>query len=403
MGAEVFLCRRLLGPDARWLGDGAFVVERGRITRVLTSRAASARAARGAARVHDLGDAWVTPGLVDAHAHLELSFLAGVLPRGLAFGAWVREVVARRNARSERELEASVLAGARRLLAAGTTTVGDIDTRGSSARALARTPLRHVLFREVLDAYDPTRTPAALATVARRLPRRARRSEGLSPHAPFTVSPKLFASIAALARRRRSPVSVHWSETEAEVEWLRSGEGPLAALLGPSPRRSGLELLADAGLLGPTLSLVHGNHPASGEPRTLARFGATLIHCPGCHAWFGREPFPWRAYRAAGVRVALGTDSLASNDALDMRAELARFAAAHPEVAPSRVWRMATTDAAAAVGLAGEVGELAPGRAADFVAFEPSAGVPSFDALVHTRPRVRSVWIAGRDVTVART
>lgn len=403
MSAEVFSCARLLGPDQRWIAGGGLLVERGRVRRVLRSARELGRARRVAARAHDLGDAWVTPGLVDAHAHLELSGLAGALRRGTAFAAWVREVIARRDAASERELAHWVREGARRLLTSGTTTVGDIDTRGASVRTLARTPLRHVLFREVLDAQDPARADAAFDRVARRLPARARRREGLSPHAPFTVSPPLLARLGTLARRRGVPVCVHWSETEAEIAWLERGEGPLAALLGPSPRQSGLALLGAAGLVGPRLSLVHGNHPGRDEPSELARSGASVIHCPGCHAWFGRAPFPWARYRAAGVRVALGTDSLASNDELDMRLEMARFARAHPDARARQVWRMATVDAAAALGLGGEVGELAPGCAADFVAFEPGARGEAFEHLVLARPAVRAVWIAGRRALGART
>ncbi|MCE9593370.1 MAG: amidohydrolase family protein [Planctomycetes bacterium] len=398
MGAEVLLCGWLLAPDERWIRGGALQVERGRVARVLASPRAVARARRAGARVRDLGEALVAPGFVDAHAHLELTFLTGALKPGLPFGAWVREVVARRAAVGRSVLERAVETGARELLRHGTTTVGDIDTTGASARALVRTPLRHVLFREVLDAYDPLRTHAALRSVSRALAPRARRVEGLSPHAPFTTSLALLAGLAPIARRRELAVSIHWSETEAEVDWLERGAGPLAPLLGPSPRRAGLELLRDAGLLGRRTSLVHGNHPRRGEPEALARAGATLIHCPGCHAWFGREPFPLARYRKAGVRIALGTDSSASNDTLDPRAELARFARLHPSVPTREVWRMATIDAAAALGLADLIGTLAPGRAADFVAFDTPRGAPSFDELVHARPAVRAVWIAGREV-----
>jgi aminodeoxyfutalosine deaminase len=398
MGAEVFLCGWLLAGDERWIRGGGLLVSRGRIERVLTSPRAIARARRAGARLRDLGDALVAPGLIDPHAHLELSFLEGELRPGLPFGAWVREVIARRSAAGPKALVRSVEAGALALLRSGTTTVGDIDTTGAAARGLARTPLRHVLFREVLDAYDPLRTRAALRSVGRKLAARARRTEGLAPHAPFTTSPALLAALAPLARRRGIAVSIHWSETEAEVDWLERGAGPLAPLLGPSPRRTGLELLRDAGLMSRRLALVHGNHPRRGEPEVLARAGVTLIHCPGCHAWFGREPFPVGRYRKAGVRLALGTDSLASNRTLDPRAEMALFASLHPEIPARDVWRMATSDAAAALGLGDRIGTLVPGREADLAVFETPRGRPSFDTLVHARPTVRTVWIAGREV-----
>ncbi len=403
MSAEVFLCRWIWSADERWIEGGALEVRAGRIQRVLESRAAIARARRTAARCTDFGDAALTPGWVNAHAHLELTNLAGAIERGSTFGAWVARLIALRNASGPRDLESAARRGADRALATGTTTIGDIDSTGASERALAGHALRHVLFREVLDAQDAARTPFASKRIARALPRRARRLEGISPHAPFSVSPQLFAIVGRIARARRTPISMHWSETRAELEWLLEGRGPLAPLLGRSPLASGLDLFERAGLLRRGSSLVHGNFPSSGEPERVAASGAVLIHCPGSHAWFGREPFPLARYRRAGVAIALGTDSLASNDDLDLGREAALFAAAHPALAPLEVVRAATTNGARALGLDGSVGELAPGANADWVlrdAGRSSAG-HRLEAWIHGELPVRGVWISGRRVKSA--
>jgi len=124
-----------------------------------------------------------------------------------------------------------------------------------------------------------------------------------------------------LVRRRRLAVAIHWSETAAERAWLEEGQGPLAAVLGTSPRTSGLDLLEAAGLLASSTALVHGNHPRRDEAARLAAHGVSLVHCPGTHAFFGREPFDFERALRAGVRIALGTDSLASNEELDLRRE----------------------------------------------------------------------------------
>jgi len=400
MTASVLRARRLLPTADRWIEDGGVLVARGRVVRVLTSPAAVRRAVRAGAREHDLGDGVLTPGLVNAHAHLELSGLVGALPRGPDFRAWVQELMRLRASRSARRLAADARAGADQALASGTTCVGDVDSVGASERGLADHPLFTVLFREVLDAQDPSRTAAALRRVARALPRRVGRIEGLAPHAPFSVSPALFAELAGPARRRRLPLSMHWSETEEEVRWLRTGAGSFGAWLGPSPRCSGLELLAAAGLLRAPLALVHGNFPGRGEPARIAAAGAVVVHCPRSHQWFERPPFPLRRYRRAGVPIALGTDSLASNWDLDLHHEAARLAAVEPGLGPRELWRMLTVHGARALGLEGRAGELAPGARADLCLYPADAAGGGGDAFLErvTRggARPRAVLVGGR-------
>jgi cytosine/adenosine deaminase-related metal-dependent hydrolase len=392
----VFRLRRCLLDAEHWVEDGGLLVLRGRVHRVLCSRAAVRRAG---ARVLDLGHGIVTAGLVNAHAHLELSGLAGLLPAARGFAAWVGDLLRARAARGPEALERDAAAGAQRLLLTGTTTVGDIDTTGAGLRAArAGAGPRRVLYREVLDAFDPARRRSALASVRRGWRARADLSEGLSPHAPFTASPELLRGVARIACARRLPVAIHWSESAEELLWLERGAGPFAALLPASPKRRGLDAIREAGLLGPRTALIHGNLPRRGEPALLAEAGATLVHCPGTHAFFGREAFPWARYRRAGVRLALGTDSLASNLDLDLRRELSLARDAAPELPPARLWRMATENGAAALGLAGAVGTLRAGACADLAWFaaEPRSLRAALEVLTAGEPDVLGVWLGGR-------
>jgi len=190
---------------------------------------------------------------------------------------------------------------------------------------------------------------------------------------------------------------VHWSETPAEIEWLLQGSGPLTKLLSESPRRSGLALLEEAGLLGKRLLLVHGNHPGRGEPARLAEAGCTLVHCPGSHAWFDRPPFPLQRYHKANVRIALGTDSLASNEDLDLAREMALLRRGHPALAPERAWDMATRAGACALGHEADAGVLRPGAWADVVAWRvhhPSRRA-ALEALTSGCGHVEHVWVGG--------
>jgi len=388
----------MLKPDGGWMEGGGLLSVDGRIRRLLTGGVALRRASARCDLVQDLGDALMVPGLVNAHAHLELTGLKGCLPRGGDFSAWVRRLIELRGERGSKQLSADARLGARLCLAGGATSVGDVDTSGGSVSGLRRPSLRLLQYREVLDAGDRGRSAAALRRVTRPLSAHPLRSEGLSPHAPFTVSEDLMRRAAGLARARGLPCCVHWSETPEEVEWLRNGRGPLSSILGASPRVSGLELIERAGLLREGLSLVHGNHPERGEARRIAEAGAVVVHCPGSHLFFRREKAPLSAYRRAGVTLALGTDSLASNEGLDMLREMCLVRRSHPELAPRSIWDMATRGGARAIGMSGRVGELRGGAWADILALACAENAPSrfMEAICNGECSVRGVWIAGR-------
>jgi len=394
-------------PTAEELHDGGGIrVVGGKIVGAYRSLAAVRRAGRASSeRVLDLGEGVLAPGLVDAHAHLDLTGLGGRLDGAGGFVPWIGALLKQRGPLRRPDFERAVQEGARRLLRTGTTTVGDIDSSGCGTSA-RRVGLRTVVYRELLDAWDPARTRAALDRISRPLRGHALVTEGVSPHAPYTTSAELLAGISRTAKQRRLPVAVHWSETSEEVQWLSEGRGPFGQVLPAVPRCRGLELLERAGLLRPRTTLIHGNHPARGEPARLAESGVCLVHCPGTHAFFDRPPFPWKRYARAGVRLALGTDSLASNGELDMRREMSLAIEAWPGLTPERAWRMGTQDAACAVGLGGAVGALLRGRCADFVLYEglgARARKPLLEALVRGAGRVGAVRVGGRSIRLSRS
>lgn len=391
--------RALLVAPERWIDGGALLVRAGRIVEVLASARRRRRVVERGVRVVELGERLVTPGLVNAHAHLELGALRGRTARGDSFAAWIASVLRERAGAPPDSFSRAWELGAARALATGTTLVGDVDSTGAAFEARGPRP-RVRAYREVLDAFDPRRTPAAVARLAARPSRRARTSDAVSPHAPHTVSDALLDAVARRARGAPTWIGVHWAETAEEGEWLERGTGPLAALLGRSPREAGLARLARRGLLGPRTALYHGNHARGQELAAIARAGATLVHCPGTHAFFARARVDVGAWARAGVRVALGTDSLASNDDLDLALELARLRRAAPELAPELAWDFATRSGARALGFEGRAGELRPGAFADLAVwsvdrFERRAAL---DALTTRAARLDGVWLAGAPV-----
>lgn len=398
-----------IGVRVPWLRDASGRFDAGAVAFGARGIDAIARGPAGVRRLrrrcsswHELDGAALLPGLVDAHAHLELSAFAGRVPRGRSFVDWIRALLRERSQVPRSELERATRAAADGLVATGTTLVGDIASSDVARVALGSHRLRLRIYREVLDAGDPARTQGAIDLASRAPARHGRHHDGLSPHAPYTVSRELWSALGTLARRRRAHVAIHWAETAAEDAWLARGTGPFARLLESSPRTSGLDLIEAAGLLGPRTLLVHANTATPQERERIATAGAGVVHCPGAHAFFGRPPFDAQAWLDRGVPLALGTDSLAGNDALDLRREMALFARAHPGIRPGVVLDLATSGGAAVLGLAGRAGVLAPGAWSDLAAFrvEGRSRRAVERELVEGLPDVAQVWIGGRAVGV---
>lgn len=324
-----------------------------------------------------------TAGLVNAHTHLDLGALARSVPPGSGFLDWVGRVVAARGSLDGAEIDAGVRSSAQALLASGTTSVIDIDSMGRTDAALEGIGLRTVLLREVLDGSPDgmnERSQLALESAQAALSRRGRalRAFGVSPHGTHTVGDELLGHLssriadrAAQPRepgRSAAPHAVHWAETPEETSWLSEGSGPFAAWLGPSPGVSGTERLGRLGLLDGSL-LIHGNVPADGEvERIAAADRCAVVHCPGSHLFFCRDEFPAPTYVEAGVALALGTDSWASNDVLDMRREvqLARQSLGFDAVT---AWRSATETPARWIPWSAVSGRIDVGSAADLAVF----------------------------------
>lgn len=388
-----YLARCVLPVAAPPIVDGGAVrVRDGRIEAVGRVRDVP----RDGARDRDLGDVVLMPGPVNAHTHLELSWMADDRPAGGEWVAWVEALVALRGGedrpRAERAAERA-LAGVRER---GTAAVGDIANLGTAVDVLARSGLHGVVFVERfrLRAREAGRALAegseALENVRDAL--RAAGADGrvraaLAPHAPHTTSPALISAIATRARDERAPLSIHAAESAAEVTWLRDGTGPLADFYArrglvdagwDPPGVSPIAALERSGALGPRTLLVHAGHLADTDIELVLRSGATVVTCPRSNRYLGVPCAPVERLRAAGVRVALGTDSLASCPDLDPFAETAALRREHPGLAPAEALRIATLDGARALGIDDRVGAIAPGRVAAMAAvpLETPAGDP---------------------------
>ena len=340
---------------------------------------------------HVIPGAAILPALVNAHTHLELSHLRGRVPPAPAFSRWVGSLMAMRrrypDAAAE-EIVAGARAGIDEARAAGTGLVGDVSNTLISAPLLREAGLPARIFHELLG-FNAT-SPDAVVEAAMSRVERVRGPDGdlqanITAHAPYTVSGPLFQAIAAaLAKDPAAVASIHVAESPEEVEFLQTAAGGIRNILdsvgvwveGWTPPRQGpLAYIASFGLLTPRLVAVHGVQLQDDDLATLAAAGATLVTCPRSNRWVGAGDPDVARFYASGVRVAIGTDSLASVDDLNLFAELARIRALAPALPAGLVLDSATRRGAEALGFGADFGTLERGKRASLIAVRVPEGV----------------------------
>lgn len=353
------------------------------------------------------------PGFINAHCHLELSHMRGKLKPKTGFTKWAMALMALRRETGSRETATGVRLGLSEMMETGTTCAGDVSTTGGAVALLAQSGMRSVIFHEV-TGFDPAVAPQKLAELKNRVesaPRSALITNGVSPHAVFSVSPELMRAAARYAKKTRAPLCVHMCETPDEALFTQRGKGPFAGLLetlgipaGQPPRLGPVNAAARADALDGAL-LVHMNYPNHGDIATLARNKAKVVYCPNSNRWFGRKPdHPLMKLLARGIPVGLGTDSLASNTALDVRAEAREAMRIFPELSAERVFHMMTQGGAQALGIGGGLGSLRPGAPFDAAVAEPRLGRRADPrlAIIRMRGGVRCAWVGGKRIFNAR-
>ncbi len=351
-----------------------------------------------------LEDAVLSPGLINAHVHLDYTGLRGKLPAD-SFPAWVKEIVRLKASLSPVELEAALEEGFRLLAGSGTTGVANMEAYPELLLLADRFPLRCWWFLELLDIRPHVWSPEATCGALRFFddPHRPLGKLGLAPHAPYTVSPELYRLVRQSAERFRLPATTHLSESPEEWEMFCQGGGALLDLVRQAgrPRENGRELsplqwLDRIGGLVPGMLLVHLNYLADADWALLARGEQSVVHCPKSHAFFSYAPFPLERMLSLGIPVCLATDSLASNDSLDLREEIRVARERHPGVPAQRWWEMVTSAPARALGFPGTLGEIRSGAWADLAAFRWVKGSDPWEACIEGREEPLFLMVDGK-------
>lgn len=374
---------------ARWvlpisrppIGGGWIEAVNGRITRLGSGSPP--------AESQDLGDVALLPGLVNAHTHLELSWMAGRVPPSASMHEWITRLLAVRRdgpGGGQAEAGAAMAQAAASMRATGTVLVGDITNTLASPPELAAAGLSGVVFHELLgfnQADPPGAVREAWSRCSSFQPASTDLRYSVVAHAPYSTSPALFREIVRRASDE-APLSVHLAESPEEIDFLRTGGGPIRGVLESLgvwtsswrvPRCDPVRYVADLGYLREGTLVVHAVHVTDDGLDRIRRARAVVVTCPRSNLWVGAGTPRLSHFYASGVPVAIGTDSLASAPTLNMFDELAEMRRLAPEVAPGMLLDSATRLGAEALGFGQEYGTLAPGKHAALVAVEVPAAV----------------------------
>ena len=340
--------------------------------------------------VIDLGEVAVLPALVNAHTHLELSWLRNRVPPARGFISWVSSMMRERmqasDQRDEHVVRKAMGAALAEMKATGTAVVGDISNTLANLDLLGPSGLAGVVFHELIK-FRATDPEEVVTDAERRIEMATVGADwrlALAPHAPYSVSPGVFA---ALRDRRRTAddthTSVHVSESADEVEFIDRGSGgwqDLLKRLGAwdsewrTPNCSPIEYLDRLGFWDDRTLAVHAVKASPEDLKLLASRGATIVTCPRSNVHVGAGDPPVAAFYESGVNVAIGTDSLSSVKDLNLFSELAAMHRLAPGVEPSRLLRSATINGATALGFDRDFGSIAPGKRAALLAVSIPSG-----------------------------
>jgi len=361
---------------------------------------------------HNFPGCAILPGFVNAHTHLELTLFRNLL-KGLSFSDWIARLTRLKYQKcTPRTLKVSAQLGAAEMLKCGITTVGEVMDIGTGWEAMLEFGLHGVAYQEVFGPSESTAQEALQALQGKVSLHRQKETEtqriGISPHAPYSVSAKLFNIVRDYAHREGLRMTSHVAESRDETSFVRDGAGAFAE----SHRRRGIDVVARGcspveyldrlELLGPDMLLAHAIETDLANLDRLRETGTFVVHCPRSNAYLGHRVAPVFDMRKKGVAVCLGTDSVASNDSFDMFAEM-RAVATQQRLFFDEVFRMATIEGARALGLDRHVGSLEPSKRADFtvVALDHPSEDPLRQIVSNGRvDKIRATMLGGHPIEI---
>jgi cytosine/adenosine deaminase-related metal-dependent hydrolase len=332
-------------------------------------------------RVIDLGNGAIIPGLVNAHTHLEFSDLESPLGQpGINFTDWIRLVVSSRSETSDRQTKTDAIAkGLSESFRAGVWAIGEIATSPFRIDDYISKHDRQallLLFEQLGQDVSilPQREAALTLFLDQQTDDDRERLFGASPHAPYSVHPKLLEQICRQAIAANRPLAMHVAETQAERELLEQQTGDFVSLLqdfgawNPNSFGTGNSIADILTVLSraPRSLIIHGNYLTDMELDLIADRSdrMSIVYCPRTHHYFGHPDYPIEAMLERGILVGIGTDSRASNPDLDLFLELKHVAREFRQLDPHAILEMGTLNGAKALGISRRQGSLTVGKQA---------------------------------------
>lgn len=329
----------------------------------------------------DLPHHIVMPGLINAHAHLELSNLKGNISNSLRFAGWIKEVVKYTKDANIEQFKDAVGAGLDELISHGVTTIADISISGSSLDLFRDKKIRGVVFHEIVG-FEEKEAEDRIAQLKEKIETVYSTeliSIGISPHSIYSVSPLLIKKAHNMAEKYKLPVAMHIAETCEEIDFTYGRDGDIKDLLfhldkwderWKAPECSPITYLDKLGALRGVLG-IHCNYPETADIPLLKKYNISVVLCPLSNLWFKRRMrYPLINFLREDINVCLGTDSLASNNELNLFKEMREVKRLFPDLDSGKIIEMATKNGAYALSINNITGDISTGKDADIIAID---------------------------------
>jgi cytosine/adenosine deaminase-related metal-dependent hydrolase len=401
-----YRCRTLVTMDGQPIDNGAFVVDGTRFGQ--TGKAADVLQDH-AGEVVDLGDVVVLPGLINAHCHLDYTLMRGAILPARNFSRWVKRINALKRSLTDSDYLRATQLGFEELRMYGVTTVLNIVSTPQIFPLLPPPKIRAWYFLELIDVRPrPWIEEHAFGSWLFLSGNGDRLGGlGLSPHAPYTASAKMYEVTLECSRSLNLLVTTHIAESSQEYAMFAESSGDLHDFLKQLGRpmtdcgsTSPLRHLIENGLIDPDCIVAHLNHLDDRDLELLSRpewRNLHIVHCPKSHRFLHHRRFPLEALTERGLNICLGTDSLASNDSLNLFSEMRTAKKVYPTLNARDLIEMVTIRPARALKLERELGRIAPGYLADSIAIPfkgPTGDV--YEAIIQNRGTIKWMMVNGQ-------
>ena len=345
--------------------------------------------------VTDLGEQALLPGLINAHCHLDYTALRKAISPPSSFSDWIKRINGVKRSFYAEDYLRSVLLGFEEAKKWGTTSLLNIESYPEILPKLGTPALRTWWFFELIDVRNPV-----LSVDFGQFPAHWLGGFGLSPHAPYTATLDLYRRAAATGQL----ITTHLSESDDEAKMFLKSTGGLYDLLKNAGRDmsdcgsdSPLKQLAAAGLIDSRWIIAHLNELDEEDLQLLAQRKPHIAHCPCSHRYFKHRPFQFQKLHRLGLNLCLGTDSLASNDSLNLFAEMRALQENEPWLPAEEILKTVTRNPAAAVGCHDSLGRISPGALADLICIPFANSFPAiYDDIVQYRQPVKWAMVNGQ-------